>query len=44
MQLVAGSLAAQAAGGEQTMTKSDDHQAIDELGEGLVVTGRSTVG
>ncbi len=41
VQLVPGSLAAQAAGGEVTMTKSHHHQAIDELGEGLVVTGRS---
>ena len=32
VQLVAGSLAAQAAGSEQTMTKSHHHQAIDELG------------
>lgn len=38
-----GSLAAQAAGGELTMTKSHHHQAIDQLGEGLVVTGRSTL-
>lgn len=42
VQLVAGSLAAQAAGGEVTLTKSHHHQGIDELGEGLVVTGRST--
>jgi putative glutamine amidotransferase len=42
VQLVSGSLAAQAAGGELTMTKSHHHQAIDELGDGLVVTGRST--
>jgi len=41
VQLVTGSLAAHAAGSEQTMTKSHHHQAIDELGEGLVVTGRS---
>ncbi|HET9093870.1 MAG TPA: gamma-glutamyl-gamma-aminobutyrate hydrolase family protein [Solirubrobacteraceae bacterium] len=40
--LVPGSLAAQTAGGELTMTKSHHHQAIDALGEGLVVTGRST--
>ena len=42
VELVAGSLAAQAAGSELTLTKSHHHQAIDELGEGLVVTGRST--
>lgn len=42
VQLVPGSLAAQAAGSELTMTKSHHHQGIDELGEGLVVTGRST--
>jgi putative glutamine amidotransferase len=42
VQLAAGSLAAQAAGSELTMTKSHHHQAIDALGEGLVVTGRST--
>jgi putative glutamine amidotransferase len=42
VELVAGSLAAQAAGGEVTMTKSHHHQAIDALGDGLVVTGRST--
>jgi putative glutamine amidotransferase len=41
VRLDAGSLAAQATGGELTMTKSHHHQAIDELGEGLVVTGRS---
>jgi putative glutamine amidotransferase len=41
VHLVAGSLAAQAAGSELTMTKSHHHQAIDELGEGLMVTGRS---
>jgi putative glutamine amidotransferase len=42
VELVSGSLAAQAAGGEVTMTKSHHHQAIDALGDGLVVTGRST--
>ena len=42
VQLVSGSMAAQAAGTELTMTRSHHHQAIDELGEGLVVTGRST--
>lgn len=42
VELVAGSLAAQAAGSEVTMTKSHHHQAIDALGDGLVVSGRST--
>ncbi|MDE3132681.1 MAG: gamma-glutamyl-gamma-aminobutyrate hydrolase family protein [Acidobacteriota bacterium] len=42
VRLVAGSLAAQAAGSELTMTKSHHHQAIDELGEGLVVSGRAS--
>jgi putative glutamine amidotransferase len=42
VRLERGSLAAQAAGAELTMTKSHHHQAIDQLGEGLVVTGRST--
>jgi putative glutamine amidotransferase len=42
VQLERGSLAAQAAGSELTMTKSHHHQAINELGEGLVVTGRSS--
>ena len=42
VQLVSGSLAALTAGCELTMTRSLHHQAIDELGEGLVVTGRST--
>jgi putative glutamine amidotransferase len=42
VRLVPGSLAAQAAGSELTMTRSHHHQAIDELGEGLVVTGRAT--
>lgn len=41
--LDAGSLVAQAAGVELTMTKSHHHQAIDKLGDGLVVTGRSSI-
>ncbi len=43
VELVPGSLAAQAAGSEVTLTRSHHHQAIDALGDGLVVTGRSTV-
>jgi putative glutamine amidotransferase len=43
VQLDAGSLAAQAAGTELTTTKSHHHQAIDRLGEGLVITGHSTL-
>lgn len=42
VQLAPGSLAAHAAGSELTMTKSHHHQGIDQLGEGLVVTGRAT--
>ena len=42
VELVPGSLAAQAAGSERTLTRSHHHQAIDALGEGLVVTGRTS--
>jgi putative glutamine amidotransferase len=42
VQLTPGSLAALAAGSDLTMTKSHHHQAIDELGDGLIVTGRAT--
>lgn len=38
-----GSLAAQAAGEELTVTHSHHHQAIAELGDGLVISGRSTL-
>jgi putative glutamine amidotransferase len=38
-----GSLAARAAGEEQPVIKSHHHQAVDQLGEGLVVTGRSAL-
>lgn len=38
-----GSLAAQAAGDQQVGTKSHHHQAIDRLGDGLVISGRSTL-
>lgn len=42
--LDAGSLAARAAGEEVHTTLSHHHQAIDRLGEGLVVTGRADDG
>lgn len=41
VRLADGSLAARAAGGTRVNTKSHHHQAIDRLGEGLVITGRS---
>jgi putative glutamine amidotransferase len=40
--LAPGSLAAQAAGSESTATKSHHHQGVGVIGEGLLVTGRST--
>jgi putative glutamine amidotransferase len=43
VRLEPGSLAAQAAGTDMTMTKSHHHQGIDVVGDGLVVTGRSTL-
>ncbi len=43
VELSPGSLAARAAGRDTTMTKSHHHQAIDRLGAGLVVSGRSTI-
>jgi putative glutamine amidotransferase len=39
VRLAAGSLAARAAGEERHATKSHHHQAVDRVGEGLVVTG-----
>jgi putative glutamine amidotransferase len=39
--LVPGSLAADSAGADRIGVKSHHHQGIDELGEGLVVSGRS---
>ena len=39
--LAPGSLAAEAAGAERIGVKSHHHQGVDELGEGLEVTGRS---
>jgi putative glutamine amidotransferase len=41
VRLEPGSLAARAVGGEVTGVKSHHHQGLGELGEGLVVTGRS---
>jgi putative glutamine amidotransferase len=41
VRLEPGSLAARAVGGETTGVKSHHHQGLGELGEGLVVTGRS---
>jgi putative glutamine amidotransferase len=39
--LESGSLVARAAGAERTAVKSHHHQGIKEIGDGLVVTGRS---
>ncbi|MHB8657768.1 MAG: gamma-glutamyl-gamma-aminobutyrate hydrolase family protein [Solirubrobacteraceae bacterium] len=43
VELQPGSLAARAAGEERHATKSHHHQAVDALGEGLVITGRSSL-
>ena len=43
VRLLAGSLAARAAGEELHGTKSHHHQAVDRLGEGLVQTGTSVL-
>jgi putative glutamine amidotransferase len=43
VRLTDGSLAARAAGELRHGTKSHHHQGIDELGDGLVVTGSSTL-
>jgi putative glutamine amidotransferase len=43
VRLQPGSLAARAAGEELHGTKSHHHQAVAELGEGLVITGHSTM-
>jgi putative glutamine amidotransferase len=41
VDLEAGSLAARATGAERTPVKSHHHQGVGEVGDGLVVTGRS---
>ena len=41
VRLEPGSLAARAVGGERATVKSHHHQGVGELGEGLVVSGRS---
>ncbi len=41
VELEPGSLAAMAVGADRTSVRSHHHQAIDELGEGLVASGRS---
>jgi putative glutamine amidotransferase len=43
VRLDPGSLAARAAGEELHAAKSHHHQGVDEIGEGLVVTGRATM-
>src|SRR5205085_7781036 len=43
VKLGPGSLAGRAAGEELHGTKSHHHQGVDEVGEGLVVTGYSTL-
>jgi putative glutamine amidotransferase len=43
VRLTAGSLAARAAGEEIHLTKSHHHQGIDVLGDGLEITGYSTL-
>jgi putative glutamine amidotransferase len=43
VRLTAGSLAARAAGETVHVTKSHHHQGIDEVGDGLEISGRSTL-
>ncbi|HEV3071499.1 MAG TPA: gamma-glutamyl-gamma-aminobutyrate hydrolase family protein [Solirubrobacteraceae bacterium] len=43
VRLLAGSLAAQAAGETEHATKSHHHQGVDRVGEGLLVSGYSTM-
>jgi putative glutamine amidotransferase len=42
VRLEPGTLAARAVGAATTAVKSHHHQGVDELGEGLIVTGKST--
>jgi putative glutamine amidotransferase len=44
VELEPGSLAARAAGGERISVRSHHHQGLGRLGDGLVVSGRSTDG
>ena len=41
VEIIAGTLAARAVGGEQTRVKSHHHQAVERLGEGLEISGYS---
>jgi putative glutamine amidotransferase len=43
VRLDAGSLAARSAGEEAHLTKSHHHQGVDQIGDGLVVSGRSVL-
>jgi putative glutamine amidotransferase len=43
VELEGGSLVARAAGQELHVTKSHHHQGVDQIGDGLVITGRSTI-
>jgi putative glutamine amidotransferase len=44
VELESGSLAARAAGEELHTARCHHHQAVDKLGEGLVITGRAQDG
>lgn len=44
VELDAGSLAARVVGGERTEVKSAHHQGVEELGEGVIATGRADDG
>lgn len=41
VEIIAGTLAARAVGGEQARVKSHHHQAVERLGEGLAISGYS---